>query len=163
MITPQSIGLTILIPILARCHPDLLLEQAREVLWILEAELVGHLIDGQFLVHHILFREVDDLVLDVALRRETRLFLDEVTRAMPPHPQMPMTPIFSASTFSCFDRKSTAAMKSSVLMSGDAVRRGSPLLSPVKDDSGGQPIPKNSEIGQKCPFKEIGKRGNTYF
>ena len=32
-----------------------------------------------------------------------------------------------ASTFSCFERKSTAAMKSSVLMSGEAVRRGSPL------------------------------------
>ena len=47
MITPQSIGLTILIPILARCHPDLLLEQAGEVLRILEAEFVGHLIDGQ--------------------------------------------------------------------------------------------------------------------
>ena len=52
-------------------------------------------------------------------------------RAIPPHPQMPMIPMRSVSTFSCFDRKSTAAIKSSVLMSGDAVRRGSPLLSPV--------------------------------
>ena len=57
-----------------------MLEQAGEVLWILEAELVGHLIDGQFLVHHILFREVDDLVLDVSLRREARFLFNEVTK-----------------------------------------------------------------------------------
>ena len=49
------------------------------MLWILEAELVGHLIDGQLFVHHILLREVDDLVLDVSLRRHARFFLDEVT------------------------------------------------------------------------------------
>ena len=55
--------------------------------------------------------------------------------AMPPQPQIPIMPMRSASTFSCFDRKSTAAIKSSVLMSGDAVRRGSPLLSPVYDGS----------------------------
>ena len=48
------------------------------MLRILEAEFVGHLIDGQLVVHHILLREVDDLVLDVALSRETRFFPDEV-------------------------------------------------------------------------------------
>ena len=42
-------------------------------------------------------------------------------RAMPPQPQMPMTPMRSGSTFSCTDRKSTAAWKSSVLMSGEAM------------------------------------------
>ena len=45
------------------------------MLRILEAELVGHLIDGQLLVHDVLFREVDDLVLDVSLSSEARLFL----------------------------------------------------------------------------------------
>lgn len=49
------------------------------MLWVLETELVGHLIDGQLLVHHVLFGEVDDLVLDIALRRETCFLLDEVT------------------------------------------------------------------------------------
>ena len=44
-----------------------------------------------------------------------------VLMAMPPQPQMPMMPIRSGSTFSFSDRKSTAAMKSSVLMSGEAM------------------------------------------
>ena len=48
------------------------------MLGILEAELVGHLVDSQLLVCHVLLREVDDLVLDVALSRESCLFLDEV-------------------------------------------------------------------------------------
>ena len=51
--------------------------------------------------------------------------------AIPPHPQIPIMPILSASTLSCTDRKSTAALKSSVLMSGDATYLGSPPLSPV--------------------------------
>ena len=55
--------------------------------------------------------------------------------AIPPHPQMPMMPMRSASTLSLSDRKSTAAMKSSVLMSGDAMYLGWPPLSPVKDGS----------------------------
>ena len=40
--------------------------------------------------------------------------------AIPPQPQIPMIPMRSGSTFSCTERKSTAAQKSSVLMSGDA-------------------------------------------
>ena len=56
-------------------------------------------------------------------------------RPMPPQPQIPMMPMRSGSTFSCRDRKSTAARKSSVLMSGEVVPRGSPLLSPVKEGS----------------------------
>ena len=46
-----------------------------------------------------------------------------------------MIPIFSRSTLGNVPRKSTAAMKSSVLISTDAVLRGSPPLSPVKDGS----------------------------
>ena len=65
-----------LVSILCRRYSDLLLEQAGEVLWILKAKFVSHLIDGQFFVHDVLFREVDDLVLDVSLRRETSLFLE---------------------------------------------------------------------------------------
>ena len=40
--------------------------------------------------------------------------------AIPPHPQIPMMPMRSGSTSSCVERKSTAAQKSSVLMSGEA-------------------------------------------
>ena len=69
----------LLVSILARCHTDLLLEQPCEMLRGLEAELVGHLIEGQFLVQHVLLREIDDLVLDIALGGEARLLLDEVT------------------------------------------------------------------------------------
>ena len=39
-----------LIPVFTRCHADLLFEQAREVLGVLEAEFVGYLIEGEFLV-----------------------------------------------------------------------------------------------------------------
>ncbi|MPN32844.1 hypothetical protein SDC9_180325 [bioreactor metagenome] len=52
-------------------------------------------------------------------------------KAIPPHPQIPIIPIFSGSTLSCTERKSTAALKSSVLISGDATYLGSPPLSPV--------------------------------
>ena len=51
--------------------------------------------------------------------------------AMPPNPQIPRIPIFSGSTFSWTDKKSTAAKKSSVLISGEATLRGKPELSPV--------------------------------
>ena len=51
--------------------------------------------------------------------------------AMPPQPQMPMMPIFPGSALSCTERKSTAAQKSSVLISGEATYLGSPPLSPV--------------------------------
>ena len=40
--------------------------------------------------------------------------------AMPPQPQMPRMPMRSGSTSARTDRKSTAAEKSSVLMSGEA-------------------------------------------
>lgn len=55
--------------------------------------------------------------------------------AIPPQPQMPIIPILSGSACSCSDRKSTAAIKSSVLMSGEAMYLGVPPLSPVKDGS----------------------------
>ena len=44
-----------------------------------------------------------------------------VLSAIPPQPQMPMMPMRPASTRSCSERKSTAAIKSSVLMSGEAI------------------------------------------
>ena len=53
-----------------------------------------------------------------------------------------------ASTLSCFDRKSTAAMKSSVLMSGEAVRRGSPLLSAVSGATSDLPTHTSWSQGQ---------------
>ena len=40
-------------------------------------------------------------------------------KAIPPHPQTPMIPIFEGSINFCTERKSTAAEKSSVLISGD--------------------------------------------
>ena len=55
--------------------------------------------------------------------------------AMPPQPQIPRIPIRSESTFSCTERKSTAAQKSSVLISGDATYLGTPPLSPVYEGS----------------------------
>lgn len=61
----------------------------------------------------------------------TRLSTAAAFNAIPPQPQMPMMPIRSRSTFACRPRKSTAAQKSSVLMSGEATLRGSPPLSPV--------------------------------
>ena len=66
--------------------------------------------------------------------------------AMPPQPQMPMIPMRSGSTFSFSDRKSTAAMKSSVLMSGEAMQRGWPPLSPVKDGSNARVTKPRSAI-----------------
>ena len=51
--------------------------------------------------------------------------------AIPPQPQIPIIPILSASTLSCTERKSTAAIKSSVFISGDAIYLGKPPLSPV--------------------------------
>ena len=53
-------------------------------------------------------------------------------RAMPPQPQMPIMPMRPGSTSSRTDRKSTAAWKSSILMSGEFMQRGSPPDSPVK-------------------------------
>ena len=49
-----------------------------------------------------------------------RVSMAAALTAMPPHPQIPMMPMRSGSTLSCTERKSTAAQKSSVLMSGDA-------------------------------------------
>ena len=49
------------------------------MLGVLETELVGHLIEGELLIQHVLLREVDDLVLDVSLRREARFLFNEVT------------------------------------------------------------------------------------
>ena len=49
-----------------------------------------------------------------------RVSMAAAFRPMPPKPQMPMMPMRSASTASSVVRKSTAALKSSVLMSGEA-------------------------------------------
>jgi hypothetical protein len=57
----------------------LLFEQAGAMLWVSEAEFISHLIDGQLLIHDVLFRQVDDLVLDVALCSEAGHLLDEIT------------------------------------------------------------------------------------
>ncbi len=46
-----------------------------------------------------------------------------------------MMPMRSGSTLGWRERKSTAAEKSSVLMSGEATKRGSPPLSPVNEGS----------------------------
>ena len=64
-----------------------------------------------------------------------RLSTAAALSAKPPNPQMPMMPTRLRSTEECRPRKSTAALKSSVLMSGDGTLRGSPLLSPVYDGS----------------------------
>ena len=47
-----------------------------------------------------------------------------MARAIPPQPQMPSKPIRLRSTSFCRPRKSTAALKSSVLISGEATLRG---------------------------------------
>ena len=64
-----------------------------------------------------------------------RVSMAAALRAMPPKPQIPRIPTFSLSTKSRVDRKSTAAEKSSVLMSGEATFRASPPLSPMKEGS----------------------------
>ena len=65
----------------------------------------------------------------------TRVSIAAAFNAIPPHPQIPMIPILSGFTFFCTDKKSTAAWKSSVLISGEATYRGTPPLSPVNDGS----------------------------
>ena len=64
--------------VLAGSHAYLLLEQAGEVLRILEAEAVGYLAERQGVVEDVLLRQADDLALDVALGGLSRLALDEV-------------------------------------------------------------------------------------
>ena len=56
-------------------------------------------------------------------------------RAKPPQPQIPMIPIFSLLTKGWIPNQSTAAEKSSVLISGDGTLRGVPELSPVYEPS----------------------------
>ncbi len=55
--------------------------------------------------------------------------------AKPPQPQMPQMPTRSESTSSRVSRQSTAALKSSVLISGEVRLRGVPPLSPQKEGS----------------------------
>ena len=64
-----------------------------------------------------------------------RVSMAAALRAMPPKPQIPRMPIFSPSTKSRVAKKSTAAEKSSVLMSGEATLRTAPPLSPIKEGS----------------------------
>ena len=73
--------------------------------------------------------------IDTVATARMRESLVAAVSAIPLKPQMPRTPMRLRSTDACSPRKSTAALKSSVLMSGDAVFRGSPLLSPVYDGS----------------------------
>jgi hypothetical protein len=56
-------------------------------------------------------------------------------RAKPPKPQIPRIPTASLFTYSLLLKKSTAAEKSSVLISGPATFLGVPLLSPVNEGS----------------------------
>lgn len=58
------------------------LEQAVEVLGVLEAQFVGYLTDRLVRAGYHLFGEVDDFVLYVFLGRLTRLFLDEVAEVV---------------------------------------------------------------------------------
>ena len=73
--------------------------------------------------------------------------------AMPPHPQMPRIPIRSGSTFSFRDRKSTAAIKSSVLISGDAIYLTFPPLSPVNE--GSNAIVRNPLSAIVCAYNPL--------
>lgn len=56
-------------------------------------------------------------------------------KANPPQPHTPKIPISSRLTLSKEPKKSTAAEKSSVLISGDGTLRGVPELSPVYEPS----------------------------
>ena len=56
-------------------------------------------------------------------------------KANPPHPQIPKIPILSLLINDCVPKKSTAALKSSVLISGDGTFLGCPPLSPVYEPS----------------------------
>ena len=60
------------------------------------------------------------LVHGVEISAFIRVSIAAALTAMPPHPQMPRIPIRSASALSQVERKSTAAQKSSVFMSGEA-------------------------------------------
>lgn len=49
-----------------------MLEQAGEMPGIPEAEFLVYLINGRLLIHDVLLRQVDDLVLDVAFCRDVQ-------------------------------------------------------------------------------------------
>ena len=62
-----------------------------------------------------------------------RTSMDAAVSTWDPSPQMPSAPMRSRSTKVCVPKKSTAAEKSSTKMSGDAMLRTEPELSPVVD------------------------------
>ena len=80
-----------------------------------------------------------------------RVSIAAALSAIPPQPQMPIMPILFESTFFSVERKSTAAQKSSVLMSGDATKRGVPPLSPVNE--GSNAIAKKPRSAISCAYK----------
>ena len=73
--------------------------------------------------------------IDTVATARMRESLVAAVSAMPLNPQSPSAPIRFRSTEAWSPRKSTAALKSSVLMSGEATLRGAPPLSPVYDGS----------------------------
>ena len=60
------------------CHSRKFLEEAGEVLRILETEMVGNLRDALRRVEEQLFAQLEDMLLDVILRRHSRLLADEI-------------------------------------------------------------------------------------
>lgn len=64
-----------------------------------------------------------------------RVSLTAAFKANPPQPHTPKMPISARLTLSNEPKKSTAAEKSSVLISGEAELRGKPELSPVNEPS----------------------------
>ena len=81
------------------------------------------------------YKTYDSLDLYLIKPEGSQLGVSVFAGAMPPQPQMPMMPMRSGSTLSQSDRKSTAAIKSSVLISGEAMYRTLPPLSPVNEGS----------------------------
>ena len=67
-------------PVLHRCHACLFLEEAAEVLRILEAQLIADLRDALLHVCQSLLDGIQRAELDVLLRRLACLFLDKVTK-----------------------------------------------------------------------------------
>ena len=60
-------------------HSREFLEEAGEVLRILEAEVVGNLRDALRRVEEQLLAELEDVLLDIVLRCHARLLADEIT------------------------------------------------------------------------------------
>ena len=66
-------------PVFLWHHSRKFLEEAGKVLRILEPEVVGNLRNALRRVEEQLLAELKDVLLDIVLRRHTRLLADEVT------------------------------------------------------------------------------------